>query len=98
MVRRTPLLLAGLALALAGPARADVKPNALFTDHMVLQRDRDVVVWGTARPREGVPVTIGDRSAKSVADVDGNWKVTLPKLAAGGAHPLAVEGPNNRVE
>ncbi|MFO0810462.1 MAG: sialate O-acetylesterase [Gemmataceae bacterium] len=95
---RTHLLLAGLALTLAGPARADVKPHPLFTDHMVLQRDRDMIVWGTARSKEAVTVTLDGKSNKSVADEDGKWKVTLPKMAAGGPYTLAVEGPNNKVE
>jgi sialate O-acetylesterase len=42
---RTILTLALFALA-AVCARADVKLHNLFTDHMVLQRDIAVPVWG----------------------------------------------------
>lgn len=39
-------------------ARADVKPAALFGDHMVLQQGMSVPVWGWADPGEYVTVTI----------------------------------------
>ena len=45
-----------LLLAAAGPALAEVKLASPFTDHMVLQRDRKVPVWGTADPGEKVTV------------------------------------------
>jgi len=36
------------AVAAAGPGPAGVAPAPVFTDHMVLQRDMPVPVWGTA--------------------------------------------------
>ena len=40
-------------------AAAEVKPSAIFSDHMVMQRDMPVPVWGTADPGEAVTVTVG---------------------------------------
>jgi sialate O-acetylesterase len=74
-----------------------VKPNALFTDNMVLQRDKPVKVWGTATDGEKVKVAIGDRSAEATA-ADGKWEVELKPLAAGGPHTLRIEGPDAKVE
>ncbi|HEX3655478.1 MAG TPA: sialate O-acetylesterase, partial [Pirellulales bacterium] len=57
-----PMRAAGLVLAAAGllaatsAARAEVKLPALFTDHMVLQRDQPNRVWGWAK--EGDTVTV----------------------------------------
>src|SRR5262249_7003940 len=45
------LLLAAFGV-LAPAAKADVKPNPLFSDNMVLQRNASVPVWGTADPGE----------------------------------------------
>lgn len=94
---RTPVRLAfGLAacLALAAPARADVKVPALFTPHMVLQRDQKDKVWGWAEKGEEVTVGIGGQSKKATAGDDGKWSVTLDPLPAGGPHTLTIQGKN----
>jgi sialate O-acetylesterase len=74
-------------------ARAEVRPHALFTDNMVLQRDKPVKIWGTAADGEKVKVTLGDQTAEATAK-DGKWQVELKPLAAGGPHTLAIEGTN----
>ncbi len=74
---------------LAGPVRADVKLPAIFGDHMVLQRDIGVPIWGTATPGESVTVTAGGDHATAVAGPDGRWTVTLGKLAVS-AKPIDV--------
>ena len=48
-----------VGLCLATSANADVRLHRLFTDHMILQRDRDVNVWGWADPGEKVSVQFG---------------------------------------
>ncbi len=68
---------------------ADVKLPAIFGDHMVLQRDTSVPVWGTAAPGESVTVTAGGDKATAIADKDGTWSVKLAKLAAS-ATPIDV--------
>lgn len=83
-MRYTPrFLTAGtLALALAGhsAALADVKLPAIFGDHMVLQQDLPVPVWGTADPGEGVTVTIDGQAERATAGTDGKWQVKLPPM------------------
>ena len=63
---------ASATLALAG----------LFTDHMVLQRDRPVAVWGTTKPMDQVTVEFAGQSRKILAGADGRWNVTLAPLSA----------------
>jgi len=48
---KTTLLIFVLAASVC-PLRADVLPHKLFTDHMVLQRDQPISVWGSAAPGE----------------------------------------------
>ncbi len=91
------LLLAVCALAWSGDGLAEVKPNALFTDNMVLQRDKPVKVWGTAADGEKVSVGIGDRTAEATA-ANGKWEVELKPLSAGGPHMLRLEGPDAKIE
>ncbi len=60
-----PGYLLGALLLVVIPARAQVHLNPLFTDHMVLQRETEVPVWGKAAP--GAPVRVRPSwSAKTV--------------------------------
>jgi sialate O-acetylesterase len=52
-------------------------PN-VFSDHMVLQRDRDVAIWGTTSPGAEVTVAFKDASASVRADGDGQWRANIP--------------------
>lgn len=51
----------------------------IFTDHMVLQRDRDIPVRGTAAPQAEVTVQLDGQGALTVtADWSGSWEARLP--------------------
>ena len=54
--------------------------GAPFADHMVLQRDRPVPIWGTANPGERVTVSFAGQSVDAVTDAKGNWRATLQPL------------------
>ncbi len=69
-------------LSSIAPARADVRLPAIFGDHMVLQREAGVPVWGWASAGEKVTVTAGGATASATAGADGAWRVNLAKLAA----------------
>ncbi|MBU6341594.1 MAG: hypothetical protein KGS48_08895 [Bacteroidetes bacterium] len=84
------LLLLGLNVSLY----ADVRLPTLFTDHMVLQRDRPILVWGWANPKETVTVQFKAQTQVVKAGKDGAWRVTLKPEAAGGPFELLVNGPN----
>ncbi|MBU0617653.1 MAG: 9-O-acetylesterase, partial [Planctomycetes bacterium] len=88
------LLLLVLSWTLALPAVSDVKLPHVIADHMVLQRDKPVPIWGWADPGEAVSVTLGDHTLKTVADEAGQWLVKLPAQNAGGPHQLVVVGKN----
>lgn len=88
------LVTSAFLLLVAGSARADVKLPAIFGDHMVLQRDTTVPVWGTAAPGEEVTVSIAGQTATAKAGADGKWSVKLAKLSAAGPHTLIVKGKN----
>lgn len=63
-------------------AFADVKMPAIFGDHMVLQQEHDLPVWGTADPGEQITVSLGDHTASAVTGSDGRWLVRLAPLPA----------------
>jgi sialate O-acetylesterase len=94
---KTVLLALGLGYVLAAPARADVTPNGLFTDHMVLQRGLKVPVWGTANPGEKVTVQFRGQKVSATTGQDGKWKVELKKLEAGGPFEMTISSPNSKI-
>lgn len=82
-VKRPPALWVPLAIALAcTPAFAAPSVDAIFGDHMVVQRDKPVVVFGSAAAGESVTVTFGKDSAKAQASASGRWLVKLPARRA----------------
>lgn len=83
-----------MLLTLVPAVRAEVRLPGVFGDHMVLQRDRPVRVWGWADPGEKVAVSLDAHRAEVVTGKDGRWSLTLPALKAGGPHELVVRGIN----
>ena len=62
------------------PAEATVKPNSLFSDHMVLQQGVAVPVWGSADEGEVVTVSFNGQKVSATAK-NGKWMVRLQPLA-----------------
>lgn len=86
-----------LSSLFAAGAWADVGLPALFGEHMVVQRDLPVHVWGTAEPGEAVDVEFRGQSVSTTAAPNGRWEVYLDPGTAGGPFGLVVEG-NDRIE
>lgn len=97
MPRFPRFLFTSLLALLASQASAAVALASPFTDHVVLQRECPVPVWGTADAGETVTVTCGTISAKTVAGTDGKWKVELAPLPVGGPYDLKVSGSSTIV-
>jgi len=86
-------IIAAAALTLVSPPAeaAGLRPARIFSDHMVLQRDQPVRVWGWGEPGAGVVVRIGDHAAATSTGSDGQWELLLPPFEAGGPSTLTVE-------
>ncbi|SMP51795.1 sialate O-acetylesterase [Neorhodopirellula lusitana] len=81
-MNRVLLWLVCLGFGSLGNASAEIRPASLFQDHMVLQRDMPVPVWGTADPGETVTVRIAGQTKTAVVDSSSHWKVTLDPMPA----------------
>ena len=77
------------------PAEAVSLP-AIFSDHMVLQQNAEVTIWGWANPSEEVTVTGSwdKNTVKTKATNLAQWQVKIKTPAAGGPHTLTVKGYN----
>lgn len=84
--------LSALLLVLATCAHAgELALPSIFSDHMVLQRERPAPIWGGAAPGEQVELQFGKRRLQTRADARGQWQVMLPAMNAGGPFELRVE-------
>ena len=75
-------------------AQAQVRLPKIFADHMVLQQNQPIRVWGWAKPGEKVSVNLNDQKASASTSKDGKWMVSLPAQKAGGPSVLSVKGRN----
>lgn len=62
--------------------RSDVTLPDLFSDHMVLQAEAEVPVWGQADPGTEVTVEFAGQKKETVADASGKWQVYLDPMPA----------------
>ncbi len=95
-------LIAATALiaAAAQISAAELKLGSPFTDHMVLQRDLPVPVWGKADAGAKVTVTFANQTKTTTAGADGKWQVTLDPLStsAEGRTLQASTAGNDKLE
>ena len=74
--------------------RADVRMPVIFSNNMMLQRDKPIPIWGYANPQEAVTVTLEDAKQTATADANGKWSLLLPARASGENLTLTVSGVN----
>ncbi len=72
--------------------------NSLFSDHMVLQRDDYVAVWGKAEPHTVVTVKGSwKQEAKTFADNDGVWMTKIKTDETGRSHTLTIASDRDTI-
>ena len=65
-------------------ANANVRMPLIFSDGMVLQRDKQIPIWGFADANESVEIHFNKQVKKTTADKNGKWTVNLSAEKAGG--------------
>jgi sialate O-acetylesterase len=75
-------------------AFADVQLPGIISDHMLLQRDMPVRIFGKALPAEAVSVAYRGQTAQAVTDATGRWEVWLKPLTTGPATSMTIQGAN----
>jgi sialate O-acetylesterase len=73
---------------------AEVTLPRLLSDHMVVQRNLPVHVWGWAQAGEPVSVTFRGASRSTTASPLGQWSLYLPPGVAGGPFTMTIQGAN----
>jgi sialate O-acetylesterase len=87
-----------IGMFVCGRLCADVRMPSVFSDNMVLQRDRPVTVRGWAEPSEKVTVEFAGQRVGTVADQTGKWSLVLkPLRQSAEAQEMRVAGKNTLV-
>jgi len=83
-----------LIFTLTTSAFADVQLPGIISDHMLLQRDTPVRIFGKATPGESVTVSFRGETVRTLTDPTGRWEAWLKPLPAGPAATMTVQGTN----
>lgn len=72
---------------------AKISLSGLFSNHMVLQRESQVAMWGKAKANTNVALTTSWNKItyKILSDANGNWKVQVATSAAGGPYQIIID-------
>jgi sialate O-acetylesterase len=71
---------------------ADPVLPSFISDHMVLQRGREIHIWGKADAGESITVSLAGRAVSATTDNRNHWIAQLPALPPGGPFTLTVQG------
>jgi sialate O-acetylesterase len=86
------ILLFPVLLAFVSPVSAGLRLPGFLGDHMVLQQQAPIPLWGWAEPEASVVLQLDRAGAEPVtatAGKDGTWRVTLPAMTAS-SDPMAL--------
>jgi len=77
-------------------AKANVNLPAIFGDHMVLQQNAEVPIWGWAKPGEKVTIVCSwdGKEIEAQPDNGARWSAVLKTPPAGGPFSIVVKGYN----
>lgn len=75
-----------------------LKLAPVFTDAMVLQRNRPVTIWGTANGGTKITVKFNDLIKNTSAGNDGRWNIEFPALKEGGPYKISIENEDSKIE
>lgn len=77
-------------------AKLDLSP--LFSDHMVLQQQENIAIWGESGADQKVTISASwGAEAEGKADENGNWQLSLSTPTAGGPFELNISTKDTTV-
>lgn len=70
----------------------------LFSDHMILQRNSEVAIWGEAKVHAKVTINTSWGVAKEItADQNGQWSAKLPTQESGTSHDITISSIDQEI-
>ncbi|TWT84850.1 hypothetical protein CA13_63310 [Planctomycetes bacterium CA13] len=88
----------GFAILTSASANAEARLPGFFNDHMVLQQQMPIRVWGWAAPGEEITISLGGKSVTTKASEEGTWKTELPAMQATASGQVLLVQASNAIE
>ncbi len=76
-------------------ANAKITMSPIFTDDMILQRDKEVAVFGKANPNTEITVSFDNQTVKAKSDNNGKWLATLKPMKASSENRIMTVSESN---
>ncbi len=70
-----------LPICPAGLVAEELRVASIFSDHMVLQQQAKLPIWGTAEPGATITISFVGKSKSTVVGEDGKWIAFLDEMA-----------------
>lgn len=100
LMLRAPIVWVLLVISwLVADAGAGIRLPAVIGDHMIVQRDTTITLWGFATPAAEVSVQPGwpILAVSAVADASGRFEATVATPKAGGPYSITFRGDDSVV-
>lgn len=92
-------VLLAICAFLAETAFATITVSTIFNDHMVLQRNEKVMIWGWGNLNEAVSVTTSwdNKTYTTKVPLSTKWQVAIDTPEAGGPYSISIKGETNEI-
>ncbi len=95
LIRITSLII--LFFSLNNLTEAKLLVSKLYSDHMVIQRNQPIVVWGWADVNAAIKISFNNLEYSSIVNDKGDWKVTLPMMKEGGPFEMIISSNDEKI-
>lgn len=88
-----------IAFFVFGVLQAQLKVAPILSSNMVLQRNAEVKIWGSANPGEKITVKVGwsKETVKFVTNSNGDWLVKVKTTEAGGPYIVKISSSKESI-
>jgi len=76
------ILTIGFIMNISAVYSQELELSNIFSDHMILQREQPVPIWGSASPHEKITVKFAGQTKYTKSDSEGKWMVELNAMEA----------------
>ena len=83
-----------ILILLSNTLIAQLQVSPYFKDHLILQRNRENKIWGTAQKKEIIKIEIDGVILKTKAEKNGKWHAFLPEFKEGGPYIIKIQSGN----
>lgn len=95
---RKLILIQLILLCAIGAKPVNLKLSPLFSDHMIVQRDEPVKIFGKGLPNLPVSITFENQRYQTTVDRDSSWQIVLPNFKLKKEYNLSITSGTENIE